>query len=193
MRSRNLGNTMQILKNKLLGLILICTFQFLISCSLTAPSYKVLMKDKKGIEVLLDSRRVNVTCEDASGDDKIHVLLVHVLNEKKLIDEYIYGMAYPKEICLDIKQRIKRVIKNGKQIYIGAHGDGKVDNDYPDPTQKHNFPELGDFTISRIFYGFQVIKNEKGQCMGFAYGDEKDGPCKKAGVDFLVGSPVSGY
>ena len=63
----------------------------------------------------------------------------------------------------------------------------------PDPTQKHNFPELGDFTISRLFFDFQVIKNEKGQCMGFAYGDEKDGPCKKAGVDFLVGSPVSGY
>ena len=151
------------------------------------------MKNEKGIEVLLDSRRVSVTCEDASGDDKIHVLLVHVLNEKKLIDEYIYGMAYPKEVCLEIKQRIERVIKNGKQIYIGAHGDGKMDNEYPDPTQKHNFPELGDFTISRLFFDFQVIKNEKGQCMGFAYGDEKDGPCKKAGVDFLVGSPVSGY
>lgn len=173
--------------------ILVCLIGVFASCSHMPPSYQVLMQNKIGIEILVDSKRVSVTCEDASGDDKIHVLLVHVLTEKKVIDEYIYGMAYPKSACLAFKAELDRVINNGKKIYIGAHGTGEIDHSYPDPNQKHSFAELGVFTISRVFFDFQVIKNEKGQCFGFAYGNETDGPCKKAGVDFLVGSPVSGY
>ncbi len=161
------------------------------SCAQTVPSYKELMRNSSGIEILIDANRINATCEDASGDDKIHVLLVHVLNEKQMVDDYVYGMAYPKEICTDLKKQIDRVIKNGTKIYLAAIGKGKPDPTYSDI--KYTFAGLGEFPITKVCFSFEVIKNEKGQCFGFAHGNEKDGTCKKAGVDFLVGSPVSGY
>ncbi len=165
---------MQNLKNSFY-ISIIFLFVFL-SCSIAQPSYKILKVNEDGIEILLSSNRAYVTCENASGDDKVHILLLHILNDKNTVDDFIHGLAYPKEDCMSLKSAIERVIMNGKQIYLAGSGSGKVNLKYEDESYK--FRDLGQFPFSKIVFGFRMIKNEKGQCYRFGVGDEKEESCK---------------
>ncbi len=152
---------------------------FALGC--TTPSYKVLNQSNNRTELLVTPERILLECEDVQDptepmdSDGRYGFMIHVLDDENTVLTVSQGSVLAKKDCFERINKIKKILRNGKQIYIGGMGDLR------DPRKKredhYTFLGKGSFYSNSRVLQFSVIKNEKDECFSAYYGNEK--PCPR--------------
>lgn len=148
----------------------------------TNPSFRVLNQDEGRTELLVTPDRILLQCEDVQDPtepidpDGRYGLMIHVLDEENTVSTIIQGNILGKKDCSSRLNEIEKIIKSGKEIYIGGMGNLK------DPRKKDiEYPKLfrgkGTFYSNSRVLQFSVIMNEKKACWTAHYG--RDRPCPR--------------
>ena len=152
-------------------------FLFILSgCS--TSSFKIKNETDSLTELLVTPDRITLQCEELDEDPDVgaYGFMVHILDEKMTVTTSALSIRPDKENCERFIQKISRILKSGKQIYVGSRS--KLSNQ-PRTTEntrfRYIFPEHGTFFSNGRSLEFVVIANEKGLCYSPTYaGDE---PC----------------
>lgn len=160
------------------------SFFFLIGCA--TSSYRIGNQDFNRVELCVTPDRVLLECEWIHDSDikeySPYGFMMHVLDEEKTVLSVIKGSVMDKESCFERIEKINKILKEGKNIYIAGMGDlndlrVKEENTYI-------FPQ-------GIFYGngrvlqFMFIENEFGSCYS-SYREQGGDPCPRGG--FPIGN-----
>lgn len=129
-------------------------------------------------ELLVTPDRVAIQCEelDEEPDVGAYGFMIHLLDEKKTVTTSALSIRPDRENCKKISQRVLRILKGGRHIYIG---NGFQLSNQPrvsdEANFRYSFPGHGTFSSNGRTLEFVVIANENGQCFGPSYGDRE--PC----------------
>jgi hypothetical protein len=155
----------------------------LLFSSCTSPSYKVLNQVGSITEILVAPSRVLLHCEDVQDPTEKPTdslgrfgFNMDVLDEQNTVLSVSQGSVIGKKDCNERLEKIGKILRNGKQIYIGAIGN----IDAPRVREKEwpsIFPGIGTFYSNSRALQFIVISNEKGECYSAYFGSEK--PCPR--------------
>jgi hypothetical protein len=129
-------------------------------------------------ELLATPDRIILQCEELDEDPDVgtYGFMVHILDEKKTVTTSALGIRPDKENCERFIHKIKHILKNGKQIYIGSRT--KLSNQprkIEDTHFRYVFPGHGTFFSNGRFMDLVVVANEKSQCYSPTYGEDE--PC----------------
>jgi hypothetical protein len=140
----------------------------------TSPSYFRIDKEfNYKTEVKVTPDRVIVNCEDVIGDKSYFALFIYVLDEENSVSSISRFSPNDEQGCQEIKDKIDRIVMEGKEIYIG--GMGSLNEPRQQGSRKYFFKGHGTYYLNKREIQFMVIANEKGRCFSFANGD--DPPC----------------
>ena len=177
-----------LLKNRMIAWI---SFLFLFS-SCTLPSYRVLNQVGRKTELIVAPNRVLLQCEDVQDPSEKPVdthgrfgFNIDVLDDQNTVLSVSQGSVIGRKDCEERLEKIGKILRNGKQIYIGAIGN----IDSPRIMEKEwrsTFPGIGTFYSNSRALQFIVIANEKGECFSAYYGTEK--PCPRG--DFPIKAKI---
>ena len=155
---------------------------FLVLSSCTAPPYKVLNQRAQLVELLVASDRVILECEDVQDPTEKPSdtlgrfgFMIHVLDEENTVLSVTQGSVQDKKSCFKRIEEVEKILRHGKQIYIGGIGD--LGGPRVREKWNHYFPGKGVFFSNSRALQFMVIVNEKGECYSAYYGTEK--PCPR--------------
>jgi len=167
-----------LLRNRVQWISLVLFFS---SCS--SPSYRVLNQEGFKTELLVTPSRVLLQCEDVQDSEEKPAdshgrfgFSIEVLDEENTVLSVSQGSVIGKKDCDERLEKIGKILKNGKQIYIDAIGNIESprvrEEEWP-----HTFPGIGTFYSNSRALQFIAIANEKGECYGAYSGTEK--PCPR--------------
>lgn len=152
-------------------------FLFIFSgCSTTY--FKVKKETDFLTELLVTPDRIILQCEelDEDPDEGAYGFMVHILDEEKTVTTSALSIRPDKENCERFIQKIDRILKNGRQVYIGNRMKlSRRARKNEEANFRYTFPGHGTFSSNGRSLEFVVIANEKGQCYAPTYG--KDEPC----------------
>ena len=146
-------------------------FLFLV-CGCATSSFKLLNQYGNAVELKVTPDRVLLECEPQPGHEieGAHGFLMYILDDQKTVITVAQPNVLDKEECFDGLQKIGKILKTGKIIYVGGIGDltkPRAEND-----RKHTFPSLGVFPSNGKTIKFMVIANERGLCYDAHDGDK---------------------
>ncbi len=166
----------------------ILVFSLLIfGCS--TSSYKINNSADFRTELVVSPDRILLECEfiyDYTGDIKeAHGFMMHVLDDENTVLTVNQGNILGKEDCFRRINKIGKILKGGKRIFIGGTGDLK--DSRVKENEQYVFPSLGTFYFNGRVLQFIVVWNENGQCYNTYMGDKK--PCPSG--EFPIEKPKS--
>jgi hypothetical protein len=97
-----------------------------------------------------------------------------VSNEEDTVFSLIQEPVIGRKDCFERQADIERVIRSGRKIYLGAHGN----LNRPRVIGRHvftSFPKNGKYYDNGRSLQFSVIKNENGRCYSSSNGTDE--PC----------------
>lgn len=142
-------------------------------------SYRIANRDGQAIELEVSSNRVLLQCEYASENKEIpYGFMIHVLDEERTVLNLIQGNTLSKGDCFNRLDKIGRILKNGKRIYVAGIGD--IDKPREREKWMHHFSGLGTFNSNSRGLQFFAIANEHGHCFDAYSWEEK--PCPQSGI-----------
>lgn len=161
--------------SKKYNLIYVSLFFLMSGC--TTSTYRLIKQDKNAAELKVTPDRVLMECEFQPDHDTkdAYGFLMYILDEENTVISVVQPNVLDKKSCLRRIQKIGKILKTGKLIYVGGMGDltkpkSKEDN-------KYTFPHIGTFNGNGKNLHFIVIANEKGLCYDAYSGDEE--PCPR--------------
>lgn len=165
------------LKLKITSLLFLFIFS---GCS--TSSFKTKKETDFLTELLVTSDRIILQCEELDEDPDVgaYGFMVHILDEKETVTTSALSIRPDKENCERFIQKIDRILKNGKQIYIGSRMKLSSQPRKNNETNfRYTFPDHGTFFSNGRSLEFVVIANEKGQCYAPTYGKDELGISQK--------------
>lgn len=163
--------------NFILGL---CFF-LIFGCS--TSSFNVIKQDENLVEFKVTPNRVLLECEYQYDHETKngYGFLMHILDEENTVLTVAQINILDKENCLKRIQKIGKILKTGRIIYIG--GMGYLNKPKIKEAQKFIFPNKeGIFYSNGQSLQFMVIANEQGLCFD-AYSGDKE-PCPQEPFSF---------
>lgn len=164
------------LSSKVANFLIFFMSLLIFGCSTT--SYKINSSADFRTELVVSPDRVLLECEyihDYTGDIKeAHGFMIHVLDDENTVLTVNQGNMLGKEDCFRRIDKIGKILKGGKKIFIGGTGNLKDSRVKEDP--QYLFPGLGAFHFNGRVLQFIVVWNEKGQCYNAYTGDKKTCP-----------------
>lgn len=149
-------------KTRLSSLLLL----FVVSgCS--TSSFKIKNETNSLTELLVTPDRVLLQCEELDEDPDVgaYGFMVHILDEEKTVTTSALAIRPDKENCERFIQKMNRILKSGKQIYIGNINKlSQQTRTLEDRRFRYMFPGHGTFFSNGRSLEFVFIANEKGQC-----------------------------
>jgi hypothetical protein len=134
----------------------------------TSSAFRVIDMDRYRTELQVTPDRILLECEDIkdhenAGDPEGNFgFMVHVLDDENTVVNLIQEPVTTRKYCFERLKEIDQVIKNGKIIYIGAHG--SLDEPRVKEMRSYSFDKKGPFFGNGRSLQLSVIKNEHGQC-----------------------------
>ncbi len=153
----------------------------LVGCA--TRSYRVLTSEDSVTEINLAPSRILLECEslnDAS-EPGLYGFMMHVIDDENTVFTIAQGNTIGKSDCDRRLEKIGRILKHGKKIYLGGFGELKK------PREKgkaYIFPGIGTFYGNGRSLGFEVIANEFGSCYDAYSGDQHPCPREPFALEF---------
>ena len=159
-------------RNSLVGMLLTC---LVAGCS--TSSFMLIKQDENAVEFKVTPDRVIMECEYQPDHDTkdAYGFLMHVLDEKNTVIAVVQGNVLDKGSCARRLQKIGKILRTGKSIYVG--GMGSLTKPRKNECETYVFPGIGTFSGNGHTLQFMVIANEQGLCYDAYSGDEK--PCPR--------------
>ena len=149
-----------------------------ITTACVSSSYRVSDQDGKKLELMVTPDRVLLQCELASELQEIpYGFMIHVLDEEKTVLSVIHGKTLAKSDCMNRIEKIGRILKTGKKIYIAGVGD--IDEPRTVESWQYNYPGIGTFHGNGRVIQLFAISNENGLCFSSHNWEER--PCPSDG------------
>ncbi len=127
---------------------------------------------KTELEVTPD--RVHLICEHASENREIpYGFIISVLDDESTVLSVAQMNTLSKKDCSERLEKIGRILKDGKRIYIA--GIGNINEPREAEEWRYTFPKFGTFNTNGRVLQFFAIANEHGACFDAYHGDRK--PC----------------
>jgi len=150
----------------------------LILSGCSTSSFEIKKETGSLTELSVTPDRILLQCEELDEDPDVgaYGFMVHILDENKTVTTAALSIRPDKQNCERFVQKISRILKNGKKIYIGNRL--KLSNQVRKNTKtnlRYTFPGHGTFSSNGRTLEFVTIANEKGQCYSPTYG--KEDPC----------------
>lgn len=146
----------------------------------TTSSFKLIKQHELAAEIKVTPDRVLLECEfqykDASGDG--YGFMMHVLDNENTVLSIVQTNVIDKGSCLRRIEKIGKILRIGKMIYIG--GMGNLNKSKIIESKTYIFPNLGTFHGNGQNAQFMVIANEQGLCYDAYSGEEE--PCPREPV-----------
>jgi hypothetical protein len=141
----------------------------------TTSSFNVITQGENLVELKLTPDRVLLDCEHQYDNNTkgAYGFLMHILDEENTVLTVAQTNILDKESCFRRIQKIGKILKTGRAIYIG--GIGSLDKPKIKETRKFMFPNIGTFPSNGQSFQFMVIANEQGVCYDAYSGDRE--PC----------------
>lgn len=155
-------------KNSFAALILLFA---LTACS--TSSFKISNRAYQRVELLVSPDRILLSCLKVSDDENIHLFVMPVLDDKNTVLEVIQSTNLDGEYCESRVQKMNRILKRGRQIYIGGMGD--LDKPRVKKNESYIFPGHGAVSTNGRSLQFMFIANELGDC--YAAHSREEEPC----------------
>lgn len=153
-------------------------FLFLPGC--ITSSFKIIKQHELATEVKVTPDRVLLECEfqyiDEDGEG--YGFMMHVLDDQNTVLSIVQTNVIDKGSCFRHVEKIGKILKTGKLIYIGGMGNLNKPKIKEDKT--YVFPYHGTFHGNGQNAQFMVIANERGLCYDAYSGDEN--PCPREPV-----------
>src|SRR3989344_4883791 len=151
---------------------------FLSGCA--TSSFKLIKQHELAVELKMTPDRVLLECEPQHKDDSEdgYGFMMHVLDDENTVLSIVQTNVIDKGSCFRRIEKIGKIIKTGKAIYIG--GMGNLIKPKIKENKTYTFPYLGTFPGNGRNAQFMVIANEKGLCYDAYSGDED--PCPREPV-----------
>jgi hypothetical protein len=151
-----------------------------LSWSCATSSYRVSGRASYRVELQVTPDRILLECEDikdhenADDPEGNFGFMVHVLDEEDTVLTLIQEPVTTRKHCSKRLDYITKILKNGKSIYIGAHG--TLDEPRVKEERSYSsFPKSGTFRSNGRLLQLSVIQNEYSQC--YSATNEMDSPC----------------
>lgn len=160
------------------GIATLLSLSTLFACA--TSNYRVIDRDPYRTEIQVTPDRVLLECEDiidhenASDPDGNFGFMIHVLDDEDTVLTLIQEPVIGRKDCFERLDDISKILRTGKNIYIGAHGT----LDEPRVIGKRiysSFPKKGSFHENGRGLQFSVIKNENERCYSASNGTDE--PC----------------
>lgn len=154
------------------GLLIIL---FLSGCA--TSSFKLIQQHELAAELKVTPDRVLLECENQYKDDSGngYGFMMHVLDDENTVLSIVQTNVIDKGSCFKRIEKIGKILKTGKAIYVG--GMGNLNKPRIKENKTYTFPHLGTFHGNGRNAQFMVIANEKGLCYDAYSGDED--PCPR--------------
>lgn len=145
-------------------------------CGCATSSFEVIKQGDFVVELKVTPDRILLECEPQPGHEieNAHGFLMYILDNKKTVITVAQFHIMDKEGCFEGLRKIDKILKTGRNIYIGGMGnmtDSKKRNE-----RKYIFPRLGTFQTNSKTLKFMVIANEHGLCYDAHDGDKGQCP-----------------
>ena len=142
-----------------------------------SSSYKVLYQDDTGAELSVTPDRILLQCEDLYDADikGLYGFMIRVLDNDQKVLTFAQSNTVDKEGCEDRLEKIGRILRESKEIYMASRGDLN-DRDKEEPVREYFFPKLGKFKSDGRSMEFVAISNEEGLCY-YSHGGFMSKPC----------------
>lgn len=153
----------------------IAFFFLMFGCA--TSSFTLLKQDENAVELKVTPDRVLLECEHQYDNDtkNAYGFLMRILDEKNTVLTIAQMNILDKGSCFKRIQKIGKILKTGKMIYIG--GMGYLNKPKIKEARKFTFPNIGTFHGNGQSLQFIVIANEQGYCYDAYSGDED--PCPR--------------
>ncbi len=140
-------------------------------------SFKLLKQDENAAELKVTPDRVLLECEFQPDHDtkNAYGFLMRILDSENTVVTFAQTNVLDKVSCFRRLQKIGKILKTGKVIYVGGMGyltKPKIKEDH-----KYTFPNIGTFHGNGHSLQFMVVANEQGLCYDAYSGDED--PCPR--------------
>lgn len=156
-------------------LIFILLVVFLSSC--VTSSFKLIKQHELAAELEVTPDRILLECEfqykDNSGDG--YGFMMHILDDENTVLSIVQTNVLDKGSCYRRIEKIGKILKTGKTIYIGGMGNLAKPRSKEEKT--YTFSHIGTFHGNGRNAQFMVIANEQGLCYDAYSGDEA--PCPR--------------
>ena len=148
---------------------------FLTGCA-TSP-FRLLKNDEHMVELKVIPDRVLLECEYQPDHDTkdAYGFLMYILDDENTAISVVQGNVLNKSDCSRRLQKIGKILKTGKIIYVG--GMGNLTKSKIIEGRQYTFPNIGTFQGNGQTVQFMVIANERGLCYDAYSGDEA--PCPR--------------
>ena len=148
---------------------------FLNACA--TSHFKVTKRAKGKMEFSISPDRILLHCIDMDTDTetKMFMFMIHALNEDNQVIDFIQGNFFDEKYCKYRNQKMEKILRNGKKIYLAAFGDLEPSPRLVSDPFFYTFPGYGTFQTNGTQLSFVALANEKGDCFG-AHSAE-DEPC----------------
>jgi len=154
--------------NKFLVAVLFC------ASGCATSSYKVVNHEGWLNELLVTPDRILLKCENLQTDDIVsYGFSIFVLDEQNTVLPVVQTNRIGKSNCDERLNKIGKILKDGRNIYIAGIGDLEEPRKLREPS--HFFPKHGNFMDNGRLLQFHAISNEYGECFDAYSGDKK--PC----------------
>ncbi len=156
---------------------LICTILTCLVSGCATSSFKLIKQDENAAEFKITPDRVIMECEYQPEHDTkdAYGFLMHILDDENTVIAVAQGNVLDKGSCFRRIQKIGKILKTGKMIYVG--GMGYLNKPKRKENEIYAFPNLGEFYGNGHTLQFMVIANEQGLCYDAYSGDED--PCPR--------------
>jgi hypothetical protein len=152
---------------------------FIIMCGCATSSYQLIRQRTLAAEIKVTPDRIIMECEfqykDEDGDGDGYGFLMHVLDDANTVVSVVQTNVLDKASCFRRIQKIGKILKTGKTIYIG--GMGNITKPRLEDKRSYTFPRFGTFHGNGRATQFAVIANERGLCYDAYSGDDE--PCPR--------------
>jgi len=157
-----------------------CLLIFLFLSGCATSSFKLIKQHELAAELKVTPDRVLLECEFQNNDnsDNDYGFMMHVLDDQNTVLSIVQTNVIDKVSCLKRLEKIGKILKTGRVIYIG--GMGNLSKPRIQETDVYTFPRLGTFSGNGRSAQFMVIGNEQGLCYDAYSGDEE--PCPREPV-----------
>jgi hypothetical protein len=139
--------------------------------------FKVTKRARDKVEFSISPDRILLHCIDMDTDteEKMFMFMIHTLNEDNQVIDFIQGNFFDEKYCNYRNQKMEKILRNGKSIYLAAFGDLEPSPRLVSDPFSYAFPRHGTFQTNGTQLSFVALINEKGECFG-AHTSE-DEPC----------------
>lgn len=152
-----------------------------VTCGCATSSYHLIRQRTLAAEIKVTPDRIIMECEfqykgeDGDGDGDGYGFLMYVLDDANTVLSVVQTNVLDKKSCFRRIQKIGKILKTGRTIYIG--GMGNITEPRSEESRTYTFPGFGTFHGNGRATQFAVIANERGLCYDAYSGDEQ--PCPR--------------